>query len=224
MIFLSALLLGITGSFHCLGMCAPLLWLMPHGGRGMMYFLRTRLLYQAGRLGMYALLGMTAGFIGHSVNFEPFQSIFLAALGLSLVFFAIFSVNPDSVTAKIPFLSGLSFRLSDMLSKYLGKAKNYFWAGAMNGLVPCGLVYTALLGAVGVGDWANGLLYMLLFGAGTFPVLFAVSMSGKPIQERFRNAIKLLYPIFLGGTGLLLLYKAYFAFTAWQNASVFQCH
>jgi sulfite exporter TauE/SafE len=224
MIYWSAFLLGITGSFHCLGMCAPLMWLIPHGNRGMLNFLSTRFLYQVGRLFTYALLGLTAGIAGQSVRFEPFQSIFLALLGLSLVLFAVFSLNPDVVTAKIPFLNSLSFRANDFLSNHLKAKRNFFTAGVLNGLLPCGLVYTAMLGAVGAGDGLNGMIYMTAFGAGTFPLLMLAAVSGKPINEKMRKVFRLLYPFFLGGAGLLLLWKAFNAFSAWYFSAPLDCH
>ncbi len=224
MIFWSAFLLGLTGSFHCLGMCAPLLWVMPHGSKNIFGFLSSRLIYQLGRLLMYGFLGALAGLGGHAIQIEPFQSIFLGVLGLILILFALFSINPEAVTAKISILNTLSFRLSDFLGRFLKNRRNFFWAGLLNGLLPCGLVYTAMLGAVAAGNMGNGFLYMLTFGLGTLPLLLLVSLSGKPISESNKLLIRKLYPFILSLAGFLLLYKSVIGFIAWQNAEVLNCH
>ncbi len=224
MIFWSAFLLGITGSFHCLGMCAPLMWLIPHGGRGTLFFVLTRFLYQFGRILTYAIFGAAAGFFGQGLVFQPLQSVFLLFLGIFLLFAAVFSFNPDNITAKIPFLNGLSFRLSAFLGKYLKNKSNFFIAGVLNAFLPCGLVYTALLGAVGSGDWANGTLYMFIFGSGTFPFLFLISLTGKPLSERFKEIFRRFYPLVLLGTAAIFLHTAWVSFAAYQNSLSPSCH
>ena len=80
-----------------------------------------------------------------------------------------------------------------------------FSIGILNGFLPCGLVYVALTGAATTGSMTGGILYMTLFGAGTFPVMFGVSMVGKPVQGRLRGVAQRAVPIVLVGMGTLLI-------------------
>ena len=74
-----------------------------------------------------------------------------------------------------------------------------FFTGLLNGLLPCGLVYLALVGALTMGNIQSSAVYMLFFGLGTIPLMLAVTLIGKAVNVTYRNRLKRLYPVFVLG-------------------------
>jgi sulfite exporter TauE/SafE len=64
----------------------------------------------------------------------------------------------------------------------------------LNGLLPCGLVYVAIAGAISSGDAISGMLFMILFGLGTFPAMFAATIFGRFINLNIRKKINQAIP------------------------------
>jgi hypothetical protein len=78
--------------------------------------------------------------------------------------------------------------------------------GLLNGLLPCGLVYVACAGALATGDLLSGVRYMAWFGAGTLPLMLAISLSGRLVPVTFRLGLRKVIPVsmFLLATLLIL--------------------
>ena len=78
--------------------------------------------------------------------------------------------------------------------------------GLLNGLLPCGLVYVACAGATATGDLFKGAFYMLAFGAGTVPMMLAISLSGNlvPISLRLKLLKAVPVAVFVLATLLIL--------------------
>ncbi len=222
--FFPALLLGLTGSLHCVGMCAPLMFAFTQGEN----FISKLLFYQLGRILMYMILGVGVGFIGQSLFFSDWQSYAGILLGVSLIISGIFSFNLDRITNKISVLKWISKKITPLIGKYLFDSKPYklFFAGLLNGLLPCGLVYFALLGAVAAGTSFEGGIFMMGFGLGTLPLLLTSLYFSKKISKKINKKniifqkIKIIYPyafiimgIWFFGMGII----------SWQNGVV-DCH
>jgi len=79
--------------------------------------------------------------------------------------------------------------------------------GALNGLLPCGLVYVALAGAVSRGSLAAGILFMALFGLGTMPTMLAVSLSGRILPLAFRSKLRAAIPVGVCLLAMLLILR-----------------
>ena len=79
-------------------------------------------------------------------------------------------------------------------------------SGLLNGLLPCGLVYIALAGAVAAGDVFSGMSYMFVFGMGTFPMMLMISLSGKYFKPLWFNYHRVL-SIFLWILALLFILR-----------------
>ncbi|MFC6999920.1 sulfite exporter TauE/SafE family protein [Rufibacter roseus] len=182
-------LFGILGSFHCVGMCGAIALALPVGKGSGLTFVAGRLLYNLGRIATYAALGLIAGLLGKSLQMAGLQqtlSIFSGVLILLLV------IVPSAASGKFRKVTGLEAVLS-----YVQKAMGQFfqkkgtWAngvvGLLNGLLPCGFVYFALAGAISMPSVVDACLYMTLFGLGTFPLMFLLSLSGKYIQLGLRR-------------------------------------
>ncbi len=222
--FFPALLLGLTGSLHCVGMCAPLTFAFMQGDK----FMQKLFFYQLGRILMYAILGMGVGFIGQALFFSNWQSYAAFLLGGTLILSGLFSFNLDKITNKISALKLISKKITPLIGNYLFDKKPYklFFAGLLNGLLPCGLVYFALLGAVAAGTSLEGGVFMTGFGIGTLPLLLTSLFLSKNLSKKINTKsilfqkLKLIYPyafimmgIWFFGMGIM----------SWQSG-VANCH
>lgn len=182
-------LFGIIGSFHCVGMCGPIALSLPVGKGSGLSFFWGRLLYNLGRITTYAVLGALAGLLGHSLQLAGMQqalSIVSGALILLLV------VVPAAASGKFRKVIGIEAGLNKV-RKIMGRLfqKKGAWAmaviGLLNGLLPCGFVYFAMAGAISMPSVGEAAIYMALFGLGTFPLMFLISLSGKYLQKGVRR-------------------------------------
>jgi sulfite exporter TauE/SafE len=88
-----------------------------------------------------------------------------------------------------------------------GDTKSLFGIGLLNGILPCGLVYVAIAGAINTGDVASAMIYMGLFGAGTIPVMLAVSLAGTMISLKLRVFVNKLSPYVIVLLGILFILR-----------------
>jgi hypothetical protein len=182
---LAGLTLGLAGSLHCLAMCGGIA--ASAGGVGHGAPARMGLLLNLGRIGGYLLLGgLVAGVAGTALDaLAPDRSgwilraaaaMILAATGLALMTgregLGLERVGLRLWRLMAPLSAGL-VRLPRGLST-LG-------LGALWGLLPCGLVYTAIALASTAGSAVGGAAVMLAFGLGTLPAMFAVSLAGRTL-------------------------------------------
>ena len=189
--FTVAFILGLLGSLHCAAMCGPLQLAlpMPPGGPGRL--VAGRIIYQLGRIATYCLMGVLAGFVGRSFFLAGFQRWLSITLGVAILVGWLVS-KKISVSAPV---TRLVLRLKAAMSAQLQRRSFRALAllGLLNGLLPCGLVYVALAGAVAQETILHGVGYMAAFGLGTSPMLLAISLSGKmfpvSVRTQFRRAI-----------------------------------
>lgn len=193
----TAFILGILGSIHCLGMCGPIVLLLPSKNSTPQFFILTRFIYNVGRIITYAILGAISGWIGHSLIIAGHQKTLSITLGILILLMILL---PSSISGKIIPLSFLN-RYIVVIKKFWGELfrnnaiLSLFTIGVLNGFLPCGLVYIALAGAASTGKTSGGFFYMVMFGLGTFPVMIAVSIFSNLIKKRFRQRILKLLPV-----------------------------
>jgi sulfite exporter TauE/SafE len=188
---------GLLGSAHCVGMCGGFALGIGLGSPGLAANVRRQLIYSAGRIATYAFLGVAAGYAGFRVAGSTklwinAQAALCTVAGLLLLgqgllalgivprrFWPKRSAPPCLAGSFIgPFLS--SRRLSDVLL-----------AGVFTGFLPCGLVYGYLALAGSSATVMGGLLTMILFGAGTAPLLILAGAGGSLLSHRARrNALR----------------------------------
>ena len=186
-----AIALGLLGSLHCAAMCGPLMLALPVPPGGSARFFAGRLVYQAGRIVTYCLLGVAAGLVGKSIFLTGMQRWLSIALGVAVL--AGFLIS-KRVSLSAP-VARVVARLKSAMSVQLQKRsfRSLALLGMLNGLLPCGLVYVALAGAVSQGAIVDAVFYMAAFGLGTLPTMLGISLSGKmfpmPLRLRLRRAI-----------------------------------
>ncbi len=211
MIFLiiSALTIGFLGSFHCIGMCGPIVLALPTGNLSSFGKTGSLFLYHFGRSIAYSIFGLLAGGIGQSLFFINAQKYFSITLGLiilivlGLTYFT--NKNNKALSKTFSVFYYLKNKLSAMLSKQ--GFLNVFTIGFLNGLLPCGLVYMAITGAAATGNVLLGALFMWIFGMATIPVMLSVSIIGNTINIKFRQTIKKATPIIWSLMAVLLILR-----------------
>ncbi|MBL7776448.1 MAG: sulfite exporter TauE/SafE family protein [Saprospiraceae bacterium] len=203
----TAFLLGLAGSLHCVAMCGPLMLALPLSRAERWQAAGQTLVYQAGRIGTYAALGLLFGLLGKGVVLAGFQQTLSLLAGSLLIVAAFFTLQWERAAQSLPGMGRLTHwvqgRIGRLLQRYPGRAT--LGVGLLNGLLPCGLVYAAIAGALGTGNAGSGSAFMALFGLGTLPLLLVLQWSGRRFSPGWRQKFRLLQPLLLALTGALLV-------------------
>ncbi|MEZ4961806.1 MAG: sulfite exporter TauE/SafE family protein [Saprospiraceae bacterium] len=207
MFLLTAFTIGLFGSLHCVGMCGPIA--LAVGGQCSVVGIRPLLLYNLGRTFTYSVLGLLIGLIGKGLFIAGLQQSLSIVVGIMLLAVALFSINVEQKIVNIPFMARLLFSLKSGMGRWLKKrgGAGSFMVGTFNGLLPCGLVYMAMVGALSTGNWWSGAAYMALFGLGTFPLMLLTGLAGHQISLKARAFLQKAYPIFLVLFALLFIFR-----------------
>ncbi len=200
-------MIGILGSFHCVGMCGPIALSLPVYDKPKWQRLLFILLYNIGRMTAYASMGVLFGLVGRQFFIGGYQQFLSIALGVLILFFLFFSRYLDSNKSYIStFTNFIKQALGNLLKKDK-KIYSYIFIGFLNGFLPCGLVYMAIAGAVATGHVWQGALFMAAFGLGTFPVMITVTVMGRFISVQLRNSMRKAVPFFVGIMAILLILR-----------------
>jgi uncharacterized protein len=207
-LLVSALLSGLIGSLHCLGMCGPIVLMLPTGNGTKTAFVIGRLAYNSGRIITYAIMGTIGGLLGHLVMLAGFQQLLSIVAGT--VILLVFILPRKFIRQISPsFMKGLTEQLQNIWGKLLSSSGviSLFLIGLLNGLLPCGLVYVSLAAASTTGSAIGGLSYMVVFGLGTVPLMLVFSLFSGLLPNKIRLwAIKLV-PAGAIVLGLLLILR-----------------
>ncbi|WP_161596864.1 sulfite exporter TauE/SafE family protein [Chitinophaga vietnamensis] len=209
MFLLSAFLLGFAGSFHCVGMCGPIALTLPVRHLAGMKKMTGILLYNAGRASAYALGGLLFGWLGQRLYVGGLQQWLSIAMGTLLLLILLLKYAAG-VHFNGPQLPGaLTGRIRSSLGALLQSQRfsALYAIGFLNGLLPCGLVYLGIAGAVATGDALHGMLFMAAFGAGTLPAMTAVACFGQLLSLGIRNRLRRTVPVMIGIMGILLILR-----------------
>jgi sulfite exporter TauE/SafE len=82
-----------------------------------------------------------------------------------------------------------------------------FLFGMLNGLLPCGMVYTALITSVIAGTPILSAFYLFFFGLGTLPGMILITFLANKITTRFRGKINKVLPYFVTIIGALIILR-----------------
>lgn len=203
---LAAFMLGLTGSLHCVGMCGPLMLAAGSGGGW-----QRALAYQSGRVLVYLLLGGLLGALGLGMRLWNAQSVIALFSGALLIVFALLRLDPGNMLQRIPIYARFQVRLRGKMSSFLSKngISGQFALGCCNGLLPCGLVYLAVIGAANTSTPLAGAGFMLAFGLGTLPLLTATLYAGRRLFRLDAARLAAATPVVMAVAGLLLLYRGW---------------
>ncbi|AWG26110.1 sulfite exporter TauE/SafE family protein [Flavobacterium kingsejongi] len=206
---LSALLLGLISSFHCMGMCGPIAMMLPLDRTNQARKITQLWLYHLGRITAYTTIGLLFGLLGRGLLMAGFQQHLSIIIGLIMI---IVVVVPEKQLVRING-SGPILKLLSSVKTKLGKQfqkKTYtslFTIGLLNGFLPCGMVYMALFGALAMQDPLLGMGYMVLYGLGTVPLLSLVVFVPDIFSARMRNKIQRIIPYAAVCIGILFILR-----------------
>jgi sulfite exporter TauE/SafE len=141
------------------------------------------LLYHSGRIFAYMLAGLFFGTLGYGIELAGFQQYLSILSGIILISAVIFQVLSEK-----RIFSKINKQWSNKLMNYYAILSNksgdahYILLGFLNGVLPCGLVYIALVIAAASGSPLKGALIMVFFGFGTLPVFVTMKFLATKIS------------------------------------------
>jgi sulfite exporter TauE/SafE len=223
------LLSGFVGSLgHCLGMCGPLVLMvglqLPARGLAAAPY---HLLYHLARVAVYALLGAIVGAVGSLLGLGSglnrlagaislILGLVVVLLGLGYLGWLPLGWLPlgrlDASGAWVSRAMGRALKRGGFLGVVL--------LGAINGLLPCGLVYSALLLAATTAGALPAALGMALFGLGTLPALVVVGLGAGTLSARFRQVLTRVAGVVIVVAGLQLALRGLAALGAIPHLQV----
>ncbi|MEI7898485.1 MAG: sulfite exporter TauE/SafE family protein [bacterium] len=206
--YLQPLIIGLVGSFHCMGMCGPIAVSLPLKENSWGTRILSGVLYNLGRVSSYIFLGLIFGFIGLGIHIWGFQQWVSIGAGTVMIMSVAYPVlfRGSKLTGG---LDSLFSGFKKVFGRFFG-FRTYFstWViGVLNGFLPCGLVYIALAGALVSTSPLNGALYMMTFGLGTLPALLGLSLLGNLISLTFRRKVQKFIPYFIIIIGILFILR-----------------
>ena len=188
-----ALALGLLGSLHCAAMCGPLMLALPVPPGGPARFVAGRILYQLGRVATYCLLGVVAGFAGKSIFLAGLQRSLSIGLGVAILLGWLLSKKVSLSAPVVRLVATLKAAMSAQLQRR--SLRSLALLGLLNGMLPCGLVYAAMAGAMARGGLRDAIGFMAWFGLGTLPTMLGISLSGKLFPLALRLKLRRAIPL-----------------------------
>lgn len=184
--------IGLLGSAHCVGMCGGFVVALGVAQRGGSVHAR-QALYFAGKTATYAAFGLLAGAAGAAVGLalSGFQGLLGVGLGLGLVAIGLGLCGAfrrldlaSRITQRVAGARALGEAIRRLVTR--GTPGATFGLGALNGLIPCGLVYALLVKAAATGSALGGAAVMATFGLATVPALYLTGLVGRwlPLSKR----------------------------------------
>lgn len=156
--------------------------------------LLTKIIYNSGRVFIYALIGYLLGLLGSRLILAGFQQTISIIAGVLIIIVVLVPRLNSKFLSMVSFYSLLNL-IKNPFVKLLNK-HSYpanFAIGALNGLLPCGLLYIAFLGSASMGNEVNSSLFMAIFGLGTLPSLLTISLLANPFKRKLN--FKKLVPV-----------------------------
>ena len=205
--YLSALALGLAGGGHCLGMCGGIAAALNLGGQSS---LPVTVAYHSGRVLSYTLLGGVLGVIAGSIDLVAWTIALRYLAGLLLIAMGLYVADwwrgmlvLEKAGARLwQPVQRLSSRLLPVRNPLQGLALGLCW-----GLMPCGLIYSALAWSATAQSPLYSASLMFCFGLGTLPAMMAVSLGADKVQSFLRKrGLKLFIAVMLIGSGIWTIY------------------
>jgi sulfite exporter TauE/SafE len=191
-LLVSALILGLLGGGHCLGMCGGLMGALtlaiPKEQRSRRF--RLLLAYNLGRILSYATAGLLIGLAGWAVANSPAALFMRVLAGLLLIAMGLYLAGWWSGLTRIESLGrGLWRYIQPVANRLLpvSSLPRALLLGELWGWLPCGLVYSTLLWSASQGNALDSALLMLAFGLGTWPVLLATGLAAERVTAILRK-------------------------------------
>jgi sulfite exporter TauE/SafE len=205
----TAFFFGLISSFHCIGMCGPIAMMLPVDRNNPTKKVTQIFTYHIGRLTAYGTIGLIFGLVGKGFFMAGIQQNLSILIGVAMI--AVILI-PEKTFTKYNFSKPV-FALISKIKATLGSQfrnksyKSLFTIGLLNGFLPCGMVYVALFGAIAMQNAGFGVLYMVLFGLGTVPMMSSVVYINSYLTLPIRNKIQKVIPYVAILIGVLFILR-----------------
>jgi sulfite exporter TauE/SafE len=192
-------------------MCGPIAMMLPVDRNNQATKVTQILTYQIGRLTAYASISLIFGLLGRGLYLAGIQKKMSIFIGVAMITVILI---PKKIFAKYNFSKPM-FKLISKIKATLGKKKknksykSLFTIGLLNGFLPCGMVYVALFGAIAMQNEFYGVLYMILFGLGTVPLMSSVAYLNSFLTISMRNKIQKFIPFVAVIIGILFVLRGF---------------
>lgn len=207
---IEAFVYGLSGAIHCLGMCGPLALWIPIDKTSKFRQLSGIVIYSFGRTLSYTFIGLILGMVGVAFKVVGFQDILSIVSGIILILMS-FTFTRNALSLKVPFINKLYVVIKHSFDYVLLKIKNnnhkLFFIGIINGFLPCGFLYFAVITATALGVLWQSVLYMIAFGLGTIPVFMLLSLVKSFINIKYNRFLQFILPIFTIIIGIILILR-----------------
>ncbi|MFD1551288.1 sulfite exporter TauE/SafE family protein [Putridiphycobacter roseus] len=206
---MSAFILGLAGSVHCIGMCGPIALMIPTGKHNNK--LAGILFYSFGKLLTYLIIGSLFGLIVNSIRQFNFQSILSIISGILLILFAVLPQLLKKLEQKGYVLFSGLLKFKSKLTRALDKNKLEFsfYIGFLNGFIPCAMVYSAAVAAFAQNSFMESVGFMLFFGLGTIPLMILFYFTAQKVKSKLMKYTNIFQTLALLGVGLFLIWRGY---------------
>lgn len=214
---LSALLVGLFGGVHCVGMCGGIvgaltLGVSPVWRHGVVSMLPYHLAYNLGRIASYTLAGALAGGLSGALfeltSVHQAQLVLQLFAGLFMVALGLYLAGWWRGLARIERAGGVFWRRLEPLGRRflpVTSPAQAFGVGLVWGWLPCGLVYSVLVWALASGSALDGALLLLSFGIGTLPTLLLMGVAAarigrfvhRPWPRRIAGGLVMLFGVMM---------------------------
>lgn len=150
----SAFILGLLGSLHCIGMCGPIAFVLPVDRKNSFKKAIQVLFYHLGRMLAYMVLGLFFGSLGKGLVLFGMQQQLSIIIGVVIILLVLM---PHHILNKISLVTPIYKLIANLKSKLAEQFKSktfdtFFTIGFLNGFLPCGLVYMAVFSSVAFGN------------------------------------------------------------------------
>ncbi|MBQ8506843.1 MAG: sulfite exporter TauE/SafE family protein [Clostridia bacterium] len=202
---------GLFTSVHCIAMCGGInLSQSLPGGRQQGNAFLPSLLYNAGRVVSYTVVGFLLGLVGMLVGGNSSGGVPVLLQGiLKLLAGALMVVMGVNMLGIFPWLRKLNPRMPGFIARRIGAgkaaARRPFIIGLLNGLMPCGPLQSMQILALASGNPLTGALSMLLFSLGTVPLMLGLGALVSALGKRFARAVMNTGAVLVAVLGLSML-------------------
>jgi uncharacterized protein len=172
----------------------------------------TILLYNTGRVVTYAVLGAIFGWAGRHIYLAGFQQWFSITMGCIILLLVVMSFFLPCLrgTAFTPgWLRAFHYQVQQLMGRLLRSPNivHYALLGMANGVLPCGMVYLAIAGALTASSVADSVVFMAAFGSGTLPAMLGLSLFGMHIKLSIRQQLRKAVPYVMACMAILLILR-----------------
>lgn len=190
------LLASLLGSTHCVAMCGGIVMALPPQKSA-------QSAYHLGRLLGYLMLGGVAGFAGQFLLYQSHWLSRAATAFMALVLLALAWQVWRGQSLHLQLPGFVSAWIQKLTGRALQQSRQQPWLGSLavgwlSMFLPCGWLYTFVLGALVTGSLWLGALYLTAFWAGSVPLLaVGPALLSRWLQQRTTRQRQVVASLFL---------------------------